>query len=195
MNRSTVSVVVALAGRRIDRETEGRPRFPLAEVPRVRQRLHEVFRRLQAKALVSSAACGADLLGLDVAGEDGIARHIVLPFVPEMFRERSVVDRPGPWGPLFDRIVDEVRSERHLTIAGMDPRNPTSFTVVNGLLIDKALTIAKSKTRVWAVVVWDGFARDADDATQDFRTRAIRVGVPIEDVLTVESARGDGART
>src|SRR6266545_4181994 len=110
-----MSIVVALAGRRIDRGNEQEPRFSLAEVPRVREGLYQLLQRSKVDALVCSAACGADLLALEAAGTAKIPRHIILPFPPEVFRPISVVDRPGPWGPLFDQIVEEVRSDDNLT--------------------------------------------------------------------------------
>ena len=61
---------IALAGRRVDAADASEPRFPLASVPLVRDRLHAFFTERPAAALVSSAACGADLVALEVAGLD-----------------------------------------------------------------------------------------------------------------------------
>ncbi len=73
-------MIVALAGRRIDAEAAQTASFPLANVARVRQELHDLLVKLKPLALVSSAACGADLLALDEAGALGIRRRVVLPF-------------------------------------------------------------------------------------------------------------------
>src|SRR5215471_3104187 len=90
--------VVALAGRRIDVVGETNPRFPLECVPVVRERIREVLQKTRARVLVCSAACGADLLGMEVARELGMGVQVILPTARRTFRKTSVVDRPGDWG-------------------------------------------------------------------------------------------------
>jgi hypothetical protein len=63
--------VAALAGRRVDAADAAAPRFPLANVGAVRERLKTLLRAQGSAALVCSAACGADLIALDVAGALG----------------------------------------------------------------------------------------------------------------------------
>ena len=100
------TAVVALAGRRIDAEDADPPRFSSNNIPEVRKRLARLFEQEEALALVSSAACGSDLIGLEEAERIHIRRRIVLPFSREKFRATSVVDRPGEWGASFDHLVD-----------------------------------------------------------------------------------------
>ena len=102
-------MVIALVGRRIDPPDLAFPVFPYTAVQRVRKRIHDLLKDSDAKALVCSAACGANLIALEAAGELGIRRRIVLPFEPARFRETSVIDRPGDWGPAFDRIIPRKR--------------------------------------------------------------------------------------
>lgn len=97
--------VVVLAGRRTDAATAATKRFPLSNVPFVKQHLHRLFQTEGFTMLICAAACGADLLALEVAGELGISTHIILPFAPELFRLTSVVDRPGDWGPRYDQLI------------------------------------------------------------------------------------------
>src|SRR3977135_3523481 len=104
-------MIVALAGRRIDTPDADSPRFPLSSIEVVRGQLHKLLSEKEATALVCSAACGADLLALSVAGDLGIRRRVVLPFTREHFRETSVVDRPGDWGSLFDAICEGVSEQ------------------------------------------------------------------------------------
>src|SRR5689334_3365039 len=59
--KSAISMIVALAGRRVDKSDAQEPRFPLRNVDLVRTRTRELLRNKDATALVSSAACGADL--------------------------------------------------------------------------------------------------------------------------------------
>ena len=91
-------MIVALAGRRIDKPDADAPRFPLTSVDLVRGRLHHLLSVKKVTTLVCSAACGADLLALAAARDLGIRRRVILPFTRERFRVTSVVDRPGDWG-------------------------------------------------------------------------------------------------
>src|SRR5262245_15369924 len=101
-------MLIALAGRRVDAPNAGTARFPLVNVELVSRRVDELFEHEAATALVSSAACGADLLALKVAGARRMRRRIVLPFDRARFRATSVIDRPGDWGRLYDRILAEL---------------------------------------------------------------------------------------
>src|ERR1700694_5191780 len=97
--------VIALAGRRIDAPDTDPPRSPRETAPIVRQRIAALLSAEHAEALVCSAACGTDLIALTEAERLGLRRRIVLPFPAKRFRETSVTDRPGAWGPLFDRMI------------------------------------------------------------------------------------------
>ena len=61
--------VIALAGRRTDAPDAANVRFPPANVDIVKERIRRHLERLTARTLVCSAACGADLVALDAAGE------------------------------------------------------------------------------------------------------------------------------
>lgn len=107
-------MVIALAGRRIDAEGAASPRFPTENIGNVKEKLGLFFIEKKPDWLVSSSACGADLIALDIAGELEINRKIILPFDAKTFRSTSVVDRPGDWGMLFDRIYDELKKENNV---------------------------------------------------------------------------------
>jgi len=118
-------MIIALAGRRVDALDAKSARFPSTpeNLETVRQRIFELLQAKRASALVSSAACGADLLALSVGGALGVRRIIVLPFKREKFRETSVTDRPGEWGSLYDRILDEVQKAGDLQILDLKSGN------------------------------------------------------------------------
>jgi hypothetical protein len=65
-------MVIAAAGRRIDAPDAPEIRFPMEEVARVSAELGAALARLNAAVLVSSAACGTDILALEVAGRMGM---------------------------------------------------------------------------------------------------------------------------
>ena len=77
--------VVALAGRRIDSEGAEIARFPLDQEENVKEQRSVLLENLHPSRLVCSAACGADLLALEAAGELGIPTTVVLPFERQRF--------------------------------------------------------------------------------------------------------------
>ena len=88
---------MALAGRRIDGADADSVHFPLVNVEFVRGEIAELFAEQHVSALFCSASCGTDLVALEVAKTLGIRRLVVLPYARDLFRETSVVDRPGEW--------------------------------------------------------------------------------------------------
>ncbi len=178
--------VIALAGRRIDAAGASPVRFPrvLADgednVARVRELLRQRFSALGARAIVSSAACGVDLLGLEAAGMQGMDRTIVLPFDPGEFRKTSVVDRGEEWGPPYDRIVAEVAAADGLVVLGGTEEGDAAYARVNDMILDRALRLAMAATErggdpsLVAFVVWDGVSRGAGDLTEQFAVSADR---------------------
>ncbi len=80
-------MVIALSGRRIDAADALESRFPLANVEIVWRRIRSMLKEQATRVLVSSAACGADLIALSEANSLGIASRIVLPSSPERFKQ------------------------------------------------------------------------------------------------------------
>lgn len=183
--------VVALAGRRIDAAGSDAPRFPLENVPLVKRRLADAFVAEGVVALVCSAACGADLLALDVAERLGLRRRIVLPFPRERFRETSVVDRPGDWGPLFDRVVALAMAAGDLIVLNdAVSDDDAAYATANAAIIREAQELARASEdgvpyRTLAMLVWEGSGRVGTDATKEFRSLALEAGFAEQCVLTV----------
>jgi hypothetical protein len=185
------TAVVALAGRRIDAEDAVSPRFSSTNVPAVRNRVAELLVREKAVALVASAACGADLIGLEEAERIDIRRRIVLPFSPRKFRATSVADRPGAWGSSFDRLVPLAEEQGDLIIAEHGQSNgDAAYAAVNKLILGEARALARTipagPHRLVAVVVWEGEPRPGNDLTDDFKTAAIQAGFTLHVILTTE---------
>jgi hypothetical protein len=184
-NRPLGNSVVALAGRRIDAEGTNPPRFSLAHVPLVRKRLAELFITENVAAVVCSAACGADLIALEAAGKLGLRRRVVLPFAPERFRETSVVDRPGHWGEVYDRVIAEVQVNGDLVVLPMVASDDSdAYQAANQAIIRETENLAGPGKRM-AVIVWEGSPRSDSDATEAFRTLAESAGFSQRFVLTV----------
>ena len=177
--------VVALAGRRVD-APDARPiRFPQRNARLVEDKIRECFQR-GVRVLVCSAACGSDLLALGVAGDLGIRRRIILPYARSLFRETSVVDRPGDWGERYDNILNQVESHGDVIILGCEQSDPDAYERTNAAIVDEALQIAQHEGMVaQALVVWNGKSRGSTDLTAHFVDHAREKGMPILDVRTL----------
>jgi hypothetical protein len=178
-------MVIAVAGRRIDAAESEVSRFPLRNVPAVERRLDELFERLAATTLVGSAACGADLVALTVAGRRRMRRRVVLPFGAEEFRETSVIDRPGDWGPVYDRLLAELAPTRDVVALEARSRGNEAYVAANHAILREAATLARAANAdVAAVLVWEGAPRPDDDVTAAFGAEARKRGWRVEHVMT-----------
>lgn len=173
---------IALAGRRVDAPGAEMPRFPVASVPLVRDRLRALFVKRGAGTLVCSAACGADLVALEVAEALGMRRRVVLPFDAAKFRETSVTDRPGDWGPLYDRLIGSARRTGDLVVLEGAGEGGAAYEAANHRILDVALAMPGERS---ALIVWEGRSRGPDDATEQFATAAKARGLSCDQVLTI----------
>jgi len=180
-------MIIALAGRRIDAPDAEITRFPPENAELVRGRLLELFKNEAPSAMVSSAACGADLLALEAAGESGVRRHIILPFERGRFRETSVTDRPGDWGNLFDKICDEVETEGNLITLENFEDEAKAYSAVTREFLKKAESLRSSDgniEEILAVIIWEGKAKDERDETAAFAEQAKAGNFVVKEILT-----------
>jgi hypothetical protein len=188
---SPIPTVIALADRRIDAEGAATERFSLEAVESVAAALDALFAMEHAVALVSSAACGADLIALEVAGRKGLRRRIVLPSAPKEFLRTSVIDRSGGWGSSFANIIDEVRGKGDLVIVIPPPDRNDPYHFASEAIIAEACRTATElgpRTRKVAVVVWEGQPRHGSDVTEYFRRTALAKGLELREILTLPRA-------
>ena len=185
-------MIITLSGRRIDAPDATNARFPLEKRALVQKRLVALFKEQQATALVASAACGADLLALEIAGQAGIRRRIILPLAPAHFRATSVIDRPGEWGALYDWIIAEVQQANDLVLLNAQEGNDALYLYTNRVILDEAQKLAQTEaagrssvSQLLAVIVWEGRDRGKDDITLDFANEARARAIPVMEVLTV----------
>ena len=178
-------MIITLAGRRIDAAEAEQRRFPPENVATVQQRIGAALEECGATAVVSSAACGADLLASTEAGHRGLRRRIILPFNREKFRETSVTDRPGDWGALYDRVLDEVEKKGDLLVIAAGSEDE-AYAKTNHAIVDEALSIGQIVGEgVAAIVVWDGKSRGQGDLTEEFGAYAKSKGIRIIEVRTI----------
>lgn len=179
--------VVALAGRRPDALNASVQRFPLARVPVVRQELMQLFKSEAFTILVCAAACGADLLALEVASVLGIKAYIVLPFATEAFRRSSVTDRPGEWGELYDKVIAKARGQDSLFVMQLPEDDPQTYLLANEAIVAKATELIHqfgAALPPTGVIVWEGTSRGIDDVTQHFKETCQQAGFLNAQVLT-----------
>ncbi len=177
--------ILAVAGRRIDAAGAAPARFPLSQAERVSADLRRLMISTRAVAVVASAANGADLLALQTAGDLGLRRIVVLPCAASAFRSSSVADRPGDWGPLFDRIVGEVRASGSLVEHELGQGADAYARVTEELIARVGEMAANEGLRAAAVAVWDGASRGEGDMTAYFRRLAVERGFDLHEVGTL----------
>jgi len=179
-------MVIALAGRRVDAPDAAEPRLPAANANEVRTRIRQFLERKRASVLVCAAACGADLLALEAAGELGVRRRIVLPCRREVFRRTSVADRPGDWGQRYDRIVEEVEGKGDLRELDHCTEDDRAYIATNRGVLDQAIRLgAENGSEVMAVLVWEGKAKVSRDYTRLFGDEAQALGLKVEEIVTL----------
>jgi hypothetical protein len=180
--------VIALAGRRVDAEGSRKVVFPLKNELLVRQRIKLAFEEENAKAFVSSAACGADLLALEVAKELRICPiYIVLPFERTRFLRTSVADKPGLWDRRYNNAVDDAESLGNLILLEGIEDDDSAYKRVNHLILAEANRLAAAKQpplRRIAIAVWEK-PREGLDLTRDFLERAKKLDFLIREISTI----------
>jgi hypothetical protein len=139
--------------------------------------------------LVSSAACGADLIALDIAARASIPFRVVLPFGVRRFRETSVVDRPGNWGPQFDAAISEAKRRDALIVLRHKADDAEAYRDATARIVEEAARLAIDQNSFpavpTAVAVWDGQSHGASDATELLLTLAEQRDWPIHEVSTL----------
>jgi hypothetical protein len=186
--QSTRSCVLAVAGRRIDLPSTSPPRFPSAKIANVREQMAELFESENAVAIVTSAACGADLIALEEAERLNIRRRIILPFAADEFRGTSVIDRGEDWGPVFDRLIATAARQGDLVILDPGTRDhERAYVAATKAVINQAKALAKQLPqgphRLVAVIAWDGGAKSGGDNTRAFRRLARTAGFDEEHII------------
>lgn len=173
--------IIVEAGRRVDAPDAKVARFPPQNVPEVRKKIRQVLKHQKPVATVSAAACGADLLLLDIAGEMHVPCYVLLPSGPEEFRVSSVTDRPGNWGELYSKALRTSRVE----VLNL-PEGQQGYLETNLKLLERAQVLAKQEhTTVNALVVWNQESRGPDDVTAHFLEQAKLRKMPILEISTV----------
>jgi hypothetical protein len=178
-------MVIAVAGRRVDPADTKQVRFPLKNVALVHERVGAMLRKEGATVVACSAACGADLVALGEARVLQLRKRVVLPFAEEKFRESSVVDRPGDWGPIYDEVLSEVKAAGDLVILKEMPEEEAYVAANTGILDEAGKIAGQNGDAVTAALIWNGESRGADDITEQFGNEARKRGWRVVEVSTL----------
>jgi hypothetical protein len=134
--------------------------------------------------LVCAAAAGADLLALDVASELGIKCHVILPYDPPIFCERSVRDRGEYWVGLFDKLLPPISAQGGLTVLNLSLENDdAAYRETNQMLVEEARRKAHGGSAI-IILVWEGQSRGRDDFTGLLQSLGSQAGMRERVVMT-----------
>jgi hypothetical protein len=173
--------VIIEAGRRVDAPDAQVPRFPPSNVSEVSRLIRRLLGMQEPQAVVCSAACGADLLLLQAAGEMHIEQVVLLPSEPEAFRKSSVTDRQGNWGELYDQVLKTARVETVKLREGQE-----GYFENNLKLLGRGQQLAHEKgVLAEALVIWNGIPRGPDDVTAHFLHEAKSRKMTVLEISTV----------
>jgi hypothetical protein len=184
-------MVIAFAGRRIDPADSTEICFPPAAIAGVAQQIEAALQHLSASVLVSSAACGADILALEAAARLRIRSRVVLPLSRKDFRARSVADRPGNWGERYDRLLNAADSRGDLVLLDLHDHSSEIWNAASDRILRDAVAIAEeAEDPARALIVWNGRRRRTrPDATDYFRRAAIAQGLELTEIQTIPVTR------
>lgn len=185
--------VLVFTGHMVDRPERSAARFPAAIEAGVREAIRSRLAALQPLAVYGSAACGADLLCLEVARELGAETHIVLPFPPAAFRRASVDFAGGDWGDRFERALAGADS---VTIASDHQASGSvaTFEYANLILTGMgALRAQLLQTELRALAVWDPSAPGLSGGAAALTALWQAQGLPVEQVQLSQHDGGSAA--
>jgi hypothetical protein len=189
MSTTRASRVLLFTGHMVDLPKRPQPRFPPSMVPAASDAIAAAMdRRLDGidpaeVVVISSLARGGDILFQEHARSRNLARHVVLPFPPDVFVEESVRRAEGDdWEERFWQIWNELPPERReiLTVAQGD--NP--YEACNKRQLAFARQVSDDVT---LIALSDGSA-DGAGGTQDLVQRTREAGGEVE-VIDVKKLR------
>ena len=153
--------VLVFSGHMIDGPERATPRFPASFEGAVRDALRARIAALAPLAAYGSAACGVDLLCLELARDAGAETHVVLPFPADEFRRASVDFAGEGWTRRFERALESADSVT-ITSDHRASGSAATFEYANLVLTGLGcLRAQRLETSVRALVVWDRSAAGA----------------------------------
>lgn len=148
--------IIAFAGHMIDQQDRRSPRFPAVVEPDVRASIAATIARLAPAAVITSAACGGDIICAEAALDYGAQLYVILPFADrDDFIRMSVANAGMEWVERFHAIC------RRATVAPYFARpggyaSDYDFEANQHALIFFALGVAAARqTRLTCLILCD----------------------------------------
>jgi class 3 adenylate cyclase/tetratricopeptide (TPR) repeat protein len=147
--------IVAFSGHVLDQPGSNR-RFPPEAEEIAKKEIAAALDEMGASCGYSSAACGTDILFLEIMIERGAETHIFLPFAKEEFIETSVRRAGGNWVSRFEAVLDQATSIHYVTKDGYNCED-TLYTFCNDVLLGFAAMRGRGMDENPRLLVfWDG---------------------------------------
>lgn len=187
-------MIVVVAGRRVDPPNAAATRFPLSMRKTVARRIKSVLSGFECVTLVSSAACGSDLLAIQAARALDARFRIVLPYQEDWFLADSVTDRPGMWKDLYNEVIGEASGKGDLLLLDERRGSDDAYRAANDAILAEAQRLAREEkpddpgSALAGLIIWEGASRGPDDVTDHMRQRLADAGATISVVLTTPAA-------
>jgi hypothetical protein len=164
-------------GHMVDLPSRPRPRFPprmeAAAAHEIAAAMDKTLAHVEAGDVVaiSSLARGGDILFQEHAADRGLACHLVLPFEPTVFVEKSVAGVPtGDWEARFWRIWNRTPPGQREVMSV--PRDDNPYAACN----QRQLEFARERADEIALVALSDGTADGAGGTQDMIERARDAG-------------------
>jgi tetratricopeptide (TPR) repeat protein len=167
------------AGHMIDASDRAVPRFPNAAIPGVEERIRNWLTANSVRFSYSSAACGGDILFLEIALSLGVETHILLPFARDYFIRTSVLPGGEEWLERFEKVMESAAS---LTVLNesMPDYHPSSYDFTNQMISARAAArAAVYDLPLLGLALWNGQLGDAAGGTASAVAYWARGKVPI----------------
>ena len=146
---------MAFSGHVLDQPGSNR-RFPPEAEEIAKKEIAAALDEMGASCGYSSAACGTDILFLEIMIERGAETHIFLPFAKEEFIETSVRRAGGNWVSRFEAVLDQATSIHYVTKDGYNCED-TLYTFCNDVLLGFAAMRGRGMDENPRLLVfWDG---------------------------------------
>jgi len=151
-----VPKVIVFAGHMIDSKNRKVPRFPKKLEKAIEELIDKHLKKVDRCIGFAAAACGSDILFLEVLKNHKGKVNVVLPSKPELFSKASVViDDNTEWVERYKNILD---SSAEITIIGAHASSLTasSYEYSNKIMYGLARIKANHlETKLSPLVVWD----------------------------------------
>ena len=171
--------IIAFTGHMIDSLGRKVPRFPPVLEERVKDAIRSVLDDLNPGIGYSSAACGSDILFLELMQERKAETNVVLPFEFDDFLKVSVNFAGEHWKDRAHTVLERC-SQRVQATEGKYLGDDLLFDYANHVIMGKALLRSSMlETDPVLLAVWEPSSKAATGGTSDFVQTWERKDLPV----------------